>query len=208
MTAVAPIACPIPPPDFALRQVPVVEFNLASSALLRIHRTAYSPLFFNRASTSMTKFRFDAPDDQFGVLYAAPTLSACMFETVIRNRFEGGHLPLMLDYAELEIRSVSSIGLKSARVLELADFTQSLAPLGGNAIVMSTADYAGPNLWSLEIHNHPQRLDGIYFRSRYSGEPCVALFDRVEVTERGRPSPLLASADLDEFLDRFQIAVV
>lgn len=131
-----------------------------------------------------------------------------MFETVIRGRFEGGDLPLVIDHAQLADRSVSSIGLDSARVLRLADFTQSLAPLGGSAIVMSIDDYAGPNAWSLAVFEHPGKFDGIYFRSRYSGETCVALFDRVEAVARGAATPLLAMPELDEFLDRYQIAIV
>lgn len=208
MTVATVSACPLPPTDFAQRQVPVFELNLAASGLYRIHRSANGPLFFNRLSTSNTVFRFDAPADQYGVLYAASTFSACMFETLIRNRYENGALPLLIEHSELYLRSVSSIGLGSARVLRLADFSQSLAPLGGNSIVMSVNDYTAPNAWSLAVFEHPDNFDGIYFQSRYSNEPCVALFDRVEAVVRGMPTPLLAMPELDVFLDKYQIAIL
>lgn len=201
-------SCPLPPADFAQRTLPLIELNLAAIELFRIHRTAYGPLFYNRRSSSPTVFRFDAPGDEFGVLYAAPTVSACIFETLIRNLYENGTLPLYLGESELACRSISSIGMLDARALRLADFTQSLAPLGGNAIVMSIDDYAFPNAWSLAVHHHPANVDGIYFRSRYSSEPCVALFDRCPLVARGGPTPLLAAPGVEEFIDKHQIVLL
>ena len=58
------------------------------------------------------------------------------------------------------------------------------------------------------MYAHPGNFDGIYFQSRYSNEPCVALFDRVEAVVRGMPTPLLAMPELDVFLDKYQIAVL
>lgn len=168
----------------------------------------YSPIFFNRRSTSATVFRFDAPNDEFGVLYAAPTFSACMFETVIRNVFAGGTLPLLIGESELSCRSISSLGAGRPGALRLADFTQSLAPLGGDNMVMATSDYMVPNAWSFAVHSHPEKFDGIYFRSRYSNEPCVALFDRVDVIARGAPIPILTCSELDAFLDKYRIGLL
>lgn len=45
MTVVAVPACPLPPTDFAQRQVPVFELNLAASGLYRIHCSVNDPLF-------------------------------------------------------------------------------------------------------------------------------------------------------------------
>jgi hypothetical protein len=127
MTVAGTPICPLPPDDFAERKVPVIELNLAAVALNRIHRTANDPILFNREAVSGTVFRFDAPAGQYGVLYAAPTISACLFETIVRNKFENGELPLYLGESELARRSASSIGMTDARALRLADFTQSLA---------------------------------------------------------------------------------
>lgn len=49
---VSPSVCPLPPADFAQRPVPVVELNLGASTLLRIHRSAFGALFFNRSAAS------------------------------------------------------------------------------------------------------------------------------------------------------------
>jgi hypothetical protein len=70
---------------------------------------------------------------------------------------------------------------------------------------MSVDDYTYTNAWSLAVHQHPDNFDGIYFRSRYSNEPCVALFDRVPLVARGAPTLLLLTPGVDEFLDKYQI---
>lgn len=54
-------ACPLPPADFGRRRVPVKELDLTAAPLLRVYRSVYDPIFFNRRSSSATVFRFDAP---------------------------------------------------------------------------------------------------------------------------------------------------
>ena len=200
--------CPQPPADFSSRSIPIYELNLSAAALYRIHRTAFGPLFFNRRSTNSTVFRFDAAYGEFGVLYASPSFSACMVETVIRDSFEKGSLPLLIDQRDLDSRSISSLGLATPRAVRLADFTQPLFKLGGNGQIMTVGDYRIPNLWSSAIHAHPDNLDGIYFRSRFANEVCVAIFDRVELVIRGTPVPLTAFPELGPFLDKYNIGII
>jgi hypothetical protein len=200
--------CPEPPLDFSQRELPTCELNVAAGTLFRIHRSVFGPLFYNRRSTSSTVFRFDASNDEFGVLYAAPSFSACMIETVIRDRFEHGTMPLIIDQHELEARSISSLEPSSVRTLRLADFTQPLFGLGGDGRILSTGDYRVPNLWSSAVYAHPKNVDGIYFRSRFAAQPCVALFDRIEIVARGTPLPLMDAPELEAFLDKYSIGLV
>lgn len=208
MTRRMAIDCPTPPQDFSLREVPEDIFNIAASTLYRVHRTEHQPLFFNRRSTSSCIFRFDAAHDEFGVLYAAPSFEACMAETVIRDSFEKGSLPLTIDYNELACRSIASIGLSTPRVLHVADFTQPLFSIGGNGQILTVSDYRIPNLWSSAVHAHPTLFDGIVFRSRFSNMLSVALFDRVELVVRGSSVPLLQFHELEPFLERYSIGIV
>lgn len=124
------LSCPMPPANFSERPLPLCELNLSASALYRIHRTSYGPMFFNRRSTSSTVFRFDAPEDEYGVLYASQSFEACMAETVIRDRFEDGAWPLVVDHSELASRSVSSLGLSVPRALRLANLASPLLVWG------------------------------------------------------------------------------
>lgn len=207
MTAAA-VKCPPPPRDIKSRAFPVIEIDLDARPLYRIHRSAFSPIFYNRQSLSSSRYRFDAPDDEYGVIYGGFTFAACIFETVIRDRFENLPEPLIIGNDELEQRSLTRLAVQGGRQLRLADFTQSLAVFGGSTIILSIDDYSGPNLWSKAIHDAAQQLDGIYFQSRFSNEPSVAIFDRCSILPMGLPIPLPDVPDLDVFLDRFRISIV
>ena len=207
MTAAAG-RCPPPPSDIQTRSLPVIEIDLAARPLYRIHRSAFSPIFYNRQSLSTSRYRFDAPGDEYGVIYGGFTFAACIFETVVRNRFETQPEPLIIGNDELEQRSLTRLVVDGGRQLRLADFTQSLAVFGASTLILSIDDYTGPNLWSKAIHDADQQLDGIYFQSRFSNEPCVAIFDRCSIVAMGSPTPLLDAPDLDVFLDKFNIGIV
>ncbi|MCE3606447.1 hypothetical protein LXA47_22975 [Massilia sp. P8910] len=116
--------------------------------------------------------------------------------------------PLLIEAQEFDDRSISRVVAEPARPLRLADFTQSLAPFGGSAQILTVGDYEGPNLWSQAVHEHVQTFDGIYFNSRYSGEPCVAIFDRVGMGLSGGSVPMIYATGVDAFLTLHQIALV
>lgn len=85
----SPDSCPLPPPGFHTVRIPVREIDLSVTPLLRIHWRHRDPVYYNRRSSSSTVFRFDAPNDEYGVLYAASSFDACMAETLMRGRFRG-----------------------------------------------------------------------------------------------------------------------
>jgi len=198
---------PLPPPDIGTRAIPVHALNLAITDVKRIHRRVRSPIFYNCKSRSTTVFRFDAPGDEYGVLYASESFSACMAETVIRDRFIGQVAPILLSESELESRSISLLGQDAPRLLRLADFTQPLFHLGFTTEVLTDPDYEASNAWSMAMFDHPQHLDGIYFRSRYANAPSIAIFERCAVIQRGAAVPLLESPELGPFLDRYGIGL-
>jgi hypothetical protein len=118
---------------------------------------------------------------------------------------------LALDAEERFItsRSISRIERDGAvKLLRLADFTRPLFPLGGDAGILADPNYENPNLWALAIHRHPQNLDGIYFQSRYSHGPSIAVFDRVRMVPVGDPIALELFPELPMFLDEYQIGLV
>lgn len=117
-------------------------------------------------------FRFDAPGDEFGVLYAAPQFSVCMAETLIRDRFAGACHPLELDLSALCERSLSQIARVSpSPVLTLVDLTADMFALGADASLATGADYTDANLWSLAIRNPRRNFDGLIYRPRLPMAP-------------------------------------
>lgn len=203
-------ACPLPPPGFGATALPIHLLNLSVTNLFRIHRRSYDPVFYNRRSASSVVYRFDAPNDEYGVLYASPSFEVCMAETIMRDRYEGfdAGLPHLIDEKDITSRSVTVLGLEDARTLRLADLTQPLWTLGFDASVLSVSDYAAPNLWSVAIHENQLNLDGIYFRSRYANDVSVAIFsDRATLVPRAESTPLHQHRGLGDFLDRYNIGI-
>lgn len=202
--------CPLPPDGLRDAPLPVFELNLSVTTLYRIHRRIYDPIFYNRRSNSSQTYRFDSPDDAFGVLYASPSFDVCMAETIMRDRYLGLHAAEQryVDERDFFERSIAMLGFSEARSLRLADLTVQLWQFGFEGQVLSVSDYRAPNRWSAAIHDNVANLDGIYFRSRYSSEPSVAVFgDRARLVQRGASIPLHQHPDTAGFLDRFNIGI-
>lgn len=189
---------PLPPSDLADRQLPVVE---TAGPWLRIHLTAYGPLFFGRTLES----RFDDPDQEFGVLYAAETLDGAFIETFGRSP---GHNSVR--QRQLARRSLARIEVR--RRLRLVDLTgPGLARIGATAAL-----FAGPHgpaqAWSRALWSHPAAGDGLLNRARHDPScHTVAIFDRARPLVRADDlGSLIAPANigaLDETLSRYDFSV-
>jgi hypothetical protein len=206
MTTVVPSSsCPLPPPDLHSRKIPTIELDVANTSLYRIHQTRYSARFFTRRGLNNQVYRFDDPIGEYGVLYASPSFEACVAETIFRSRFQTG--PLLIETDELTGRSISRIGVADRSKLTLANLTVPLFPIGGSNEISSAGDYAATNAWSRAFYEHPSKYDGLYYPSRYSNLPSIALFDRVDAMILGT-IPLTSDVRLAELLDKYQIALV
>lgn len=207
MSVVPPVLdCPLPPPDFDKRDLPVVALALDVDPLYRIHRTVRDPVFFNHPSVTGATYRFDSPDNAYGVLYAAETLEVCLQETLIRDTFHGQALPFLIDEQEVAVRAFSRLCTESGKPLILADLTAGLTWLGGDARIWTTADYTGPNQWSKAVHDHPANIDGMLFISRFSQQPAIAIFNRVGIVSAGAPEELIRSHAVAAFFDKHNIS--
>jgi hypothetical protein len=198
--------CPTPPLDFSSRPLPIRELNLSATDLYRIHRREYGPIFYTRKSNGV-QYRFDAMNDEFGVLYVALSIEGAFMETVIRDRFAHGTLPLLVNEGDLLSRSVSRLGWNETRILRLADFTGPLVVLGGDSLILSTPDYETTNIWSSAVFAHPDQVDGILYRSRYAAQDCIAIFERAKLLARDNPILLVQHPDLPRILDRYGIGI-
>jgi hypothetical protein len=168
-TMAPPNPGPLPPPDFASRDLPLEEIP-AGARLIRIHQTHLGPLFFGATGGN----RFDDPNKTYGVCYLAKTLEGAFAETCLRS--VGARFVAM---TFMEARSVSAIAVK-AKLRLLSLHGPGLTQIGATGAVTS-----GPHViaqqWSRAIHDHPDAIDGIAYRSNHdNAEICVALFDRVK----------------------------
>ncbi|MBI4493188.1 MAG: RES family NAD+ phosphorylase [Chloroflexi bacterium] len=160
---------PEPPADLAQRQLPL-RVVAAGETVFRIHSAVRDPLHFSRSGTG----RFDAPHGEYGVVYVGSDVYCAFIETF--GRALGYRL---VTRAELEARAMAAITL--SRPLRLVDLSGAgLAALGADGR-LCTGDYAIAQRWSLAFWLHPERPDGLLWRSRFDpSRTCVGLYHRVE----------------------------
>jgi hypothetical protein len=60
------------------------------------------------------------------------------------------------------------------------------------------ADLQIPQSWSLAIQRHPSGFEAIRYLSRFSDEPCLAVFDRSGIQDRLKETSMGSLNELDE----------
>jgi len=161
---------PYPPENFSERDLPIRE---VPGRLFRFFPDVYDePLYFGKSGEN----RFDSPDGTYGVLYAAEDVLGAFIETFGRRLGKN-----LITGEELGRKHLVRVDLE--RPLELVDLVgagQSKAGVDGR---LFTGSYSVSQGYSLAIHDHPARPDGIRYPARHDTEQIsVALF------ERARPS--------------------
>jgi len=172
---------PEPPNDIFKRRFEPIYFK---ASLFRVHKENRAPLYFGRSREN----RFDSPGGEYGILYLATDVCCAFRETVGRlTQYK------IVTRTLLEKRRISQIGV--ARELLLVDLSsgRGLTPIDADGRLF-TGEYRVAQLWALALWNHPDKPDGLYYRSRHDPERfCVALYDRVE--------PELRVENTESFLD-------
>jgi len=158
---------PDPPADLARRQLPIKNISVETS-LFRVYQAKYNSIYFGRSGQS----RFDAPSNEYGVLYLA-TDEFCAFRETI-GRLSQYRLITQTLLAQRRLAEI-----QSQKELILVDLTGAgLTKLDADGRLL-TGDYSIAQKWSIAFYNHPEQPDGIYYRSRYDPERfCVALYER------------------------------
>lgn len=171
------------------------------SGLFRLHESCYEAIYFNPNPS----WRFNDPTGkEYGVLYAALDYQAALRETLKPNKFN------ILSANFLKSRCLSTLTPK--RDLRLVDLAGAgLTRIGADGR-LTTGSYQIAQAWSQALYRHPDRVDGLYYCSRYDpSKICVALYDgRVELADleeqRVTADNLLDLAfdsELKQFLDRY-----
>lgn len=171
------------------------------TALFRLHQSCYGAIYFN----SDNSWRFNNPiSGEYGVLYAALDYYAALRETLKPDKFN------ILSADFLRSRCLSTVTPK--RDLRLVDLAGAgLTRIGADGR-LTTGSYQIAQAWSHALYRHPDRVDGLYYCSRYDpSKLCVALYDgRVEVDDleeqRVTAENLLDpsfDSELQQFLDRY-----
>lgn len=140
---------------------------------MRIHARAGNALSCGPGAGHLPIHRFDDPNGRFRVCYLGATIEVCFAETFLRNP------PVrILSLEDLAGRSIATVEVR--RELRLIPVHgASLARLGITAEVASGSDYAASQQWSRALWEHPDKPDGILYRSRHDDSAlCAAVYDR------------------------------
>jgi hypothetical protein len=191
---------PRPPADLAGRTLPVRTVSVGET-LPRFHDARHGPVFFNRTRD----YRWNAPQGSYGVCYAGLSLEASFAETFLRTP---GATLISMDL--VETRALSRlVATREIRLVEMAD--TGLARLGATSAVCSILPYDLPQEWSAALYAHPERPDGILYRSSHDdGQFCAALFEPAgnALEDDGRrETNLLACGWFWDLMDRYLIGL-
>jgi hypothetical protein len=183
----------------------------AGTVLFRTCDVRYpDPAYFGRALT----YRFDAPDQSYGVCYLGTTLACCLLETVpLRKRRRSR--TLIIDAGVLNQRYAAYATVRrDLRLAWLAD--AGLVRNGADTRITGGDNYTASRRWSKACHDHTSQLDGILYPSRRENTLySVALFERatdaLDFTAWGPLSPGAVPdlwREIVRFLEMYQIEVL
>jgi hypothetical protein len=200
------LGAPLPPSDFERRRLSLEL--VPAKALLRIHRNAQNPIHFGKSGRN----RFDAPDGEYGVLYAGFDLKTCFAEVFLREIFREplpGKRSLFTE-SELAKYCVSELARSRTRLRLVSLIGEHALRLGADAEVTATSDYKTiSQQWSRAIWRHRMNVDGIIYMSRPDiTRRVVAIFDRVRGLASGETIPLLQHKDLPDILEAYDIGLI
>lgn len=170
----------------------------------RIIRAAYvkTPLGVGLGSS-----RFAAPAGEFSTLYAAATFETAFGETLIRDRFDH---PAERKMRAHTLRAHASVQIDTAEPLMLINLTDGKAQIYGvPSAVRQGEDYAQSRAFALDAHSHTA-ADGVFYRSRFDDQHCVAVFGR-EIADKltaQRPMELPRDPRTYAALHRLRIDVI
>jgi RES domain len=151
------------------RELPIVRLE---GPWLRLHAAGREPGFFGKTDLN----RFDDPEGEFGILYAAEDAFGTFIEVYGRD-------PGLNLVAETDLRGhiLSEIAVEGG--LRLADLTGLGTARIGATGAISTGPHGLVRPWSRSIYELPSSPEGIYYRLKHDlDRKGIAVFDRERIS--------------------------
>ena len=150
--------------------------------------------------------RFSDPQAHYSVLYATESVRCAFWETLGRNRF-ARRRRRDLPRSEVEARLVVSI--RSGDALSLVDLRgDGPVRIGAPSAVAHDGNHAASCALSAAVHGGVPEADGFLFPSRFTGDLCVAVFDRAFGRLRASgTAELVRHAEFLDALDEYDIVL-
>jgi hypothetical protein len=192
-------AAPSPPSDLAAAALPIASLQ-AAATFTRIHRIGREAVHFSPGRGRPPLGRFDSGTGRFGVLYMALSFEGAFAETILHNTVRQ---PIGLS-AIIDRAVTTLVGSRAVRLVDLCG--PGLVQLGLDAAIFS-GPYEPCGLWADALYGHPDRPDGILYRSRHDpNETCAAVFERDDLSfvPAAKAAPLgTRLTDVDRLMMRY-----
>jgi hypothetical protein len=185
----------------------IVEINL--SAYCRIYQSQHpNPLGYGKSRSRFADPRPLSDDERFGVLYLGESFEVCFVEAVLRDRAVGSSGPFFLTRTELEQFMLAQIS--STSPLRLVDLRrEGPARMRIPTDAVRGQDHRLSMTYSLAFYQHPEKPDGLLYRSRINERINIALYDRAIQRLRCDASiALLQHAGLADLLDQYHLILM
>lgn len=196
-----------PTPDFARIRLDTATIA-AGRTFGRIHRQAWpDPLGFGKHASRFSDPRHRVDANRFGVLYLGSTLKVCFLETIMRDQRDAVVGDLLIAEAEITDRLYSQVSV--TRALTLIDLRgDTPVRMGIPSDVVRGRSQTLARRWSLAMHEHPDRIDGLIYPSRLNTEINLAIYDRaVAKLSPTSTQQLDRTPGISRLLDDFQVAL-
>jgi hypothetical protein len=169
---------------------------------VRSHASHHGPIYFGGSGVN----RFDAPANQYGVLYVAEDIHGAFIESFGRQLGRR-----RLTVARIAARTFSRV--RQSRPLRLVDLEgPGLSRIGADNR-LTDGSYDLSQRWALALYEHPDRPDGLLYRSRHDpSRLCAAIFDRASsaltATSLGSLADANNAALLADLLDTYEYSLI
>jgi hypothetical protein len=127
-------------------------------------------------------------------MYVGVSLSTCLWEYFGDDVFRGRQV---ISRVKWDGCSLSRIEVAQLRVCSMGD-GRTREAMRVDVSAVYDADLQIPQSWSLAIQRHPSGFEAIRYLSRFSDEPCLAVFDRSGIQDRLKETPMGSLNELDE----------
>ena len=120
--------------------------------------------------------RFSDPRGRYAVLYASEAVRCAFWETLGRNRLARRR---RRELPRIEAESRLVVSLRSTEPLGLIDLRgDGPVHIGAPSAVVHDGNHAAGRALSAAVHAGVPDADGFLFSSRFTGDACVAVFER------------------------------
>jgi hypothetical protein len=154
-----------------------VEAVLHPLSLTAAHRIVWKPHLSAPLAVRPSKSRF-CDGWSYAVLYAAGDLSTAFVEVVVRDRFVERERRVV-PFGELTNRGWVRFSVRGHRPLNMVDIRETgCLTLGAPTDAAYARNQSSGRALSRALYEQHPDIDGIWYRSRLTGGPCFAIFER------------------------------